>query len=263
MKINPLILLVYIAIFSAAAAAQGVVSGQLLKSNGKPLAYTEIELVPTGAKRLVNDARLIAVSGATGRFSLAAVPAGKYTLSINFDDKPTDLSPYDTFFYPNTYRRSEAEVFDMTDGAKFQKLVFKLPPALTKVRITGRLVHEDGKPVSGSVMLGLRDLKFDRGLPFSSDYKIGKTGDFALYGFGNRTYQLGALVYERFGKTIFDPIEIVGAAESDVFSVETEPVTLRLVLRQFQSYEEIRNKYMAQLVPDYSKGLFESAAQGE
>ena len=262
MKNNPLILLVLIAFFSAAAAAQGVVSGQLLKANGKPLAYTEIELVPLGAKRLVNDARLIAVSGANGRFALSNVPRGRYTLSINFDDKPTDLSPYDTYFYPNTYERKEAEVFEIDDGSKFQKLVFKLPPALTEVKITGRILHADGTPVTGKVLLGVRDLKFDRSIMFG-DYKIGKAGEFSASGFSSRSYQVGALLYERFGTTVFDPVEIVGAAESEVFRVDAAPVNLRLVIRQLQSYDEIRNKYMSGLIPDYSNGWFETARQGE
>lgn len=260
MKKSPLFLLLLFSIFPVAAFGQGVVSGQLLKSNGKPLAYTEIELVPVNAKRLINDSRLIAVSGTTGKFSLSAVPAGKYTLSINFDDKPTDLSPYDTYFYPNTYQRSEAEVFEIAAGAKYQKLIFKLPPALVKVKITGRIFHADGNPVTGKILLGLRDLKFDRSVAFG-EYKIGQTGDFAVTGFGNRTYQVGAILYERFGTTVFDPIEIVGAAESEVFSVETAPVNLKLVIKQLQSYEEIRNKYLAQLVPDFSTPLFETVQQ--
>ena len=77
------------------------IAGQLLKSNGKSLAYTEIELVPVAAKKIVIDGRLLAASNTSGKFSFVNVPDGKYTLSINFDDKPTDLSPYPTFFYPN------------------------------------------------------------------------------------------------------------------------------------------------------------------
>ena len=58
MKIRPLFLLVLLSIFTVAAFADGAVSGQLLKSNGKPLPYTEIELVPLGSKRLVNNPKV-------------------------------------------------------------------------------------------------------------------------------------------------------------------------------------------------------------
>ena len=199
MKIRPLFQLILLFDFLPPhVSAQGLVAGQLLKSNGKPLPYTEIELVPLGAKRLINDPKLIGISGSNGRFSLPAVPRGKYTLSINFDDKPTDLSPYETFYYPETYKRSEAEVFDIADGVKYQKLVFKLPPALVKGKITGRVVYADGKPVGGA-FLALRDLKFDRGISFGQ-YKTDKLGDFSFTAFAGRRYQAAAFLFGGSGR---------------------------------------------------------------
>jgi hypothetical protein len=261
MKINLLWLFILLAGVSGSIAAQGLVAGQLLKSNGKPLGYTEIELVPLGAKRLVNDPRLIGISGADGRFAMTKVPRGKYTLSINFDDKPTALSPYDTFYYPNTYNRAEAELFDVSDGVRHQKLVFKLPPALAQKKITGKVVFADGRPVGGA-FLALRDLKFDRGI-FFGQYKTDRLGNFSFNAFADRRYQVAAMLVERLGATAFDPYEFRGAAESEVFLLETLPVNLRLTLREYQDYDQIREKYMGRLAPAYSIDVFDASSKGE
>jgi len=261
MKFRLLRLFVLCSIFSAPIFAQGVVAGQLLKSNGKPLAYTEIELVPLGARRLINDPRLTGVSGANGKFAMNDVPRGKYTLSINFDDKPTDLSPYDTFFYPNTTNRSQAEVFDIGEGVKFEKLIFKLPPALAKRKVSGSVVYADGKPVTGA-FIAMRDLKFDRGISFGQ-YKTDKLGNFTVSAFETRPYQVAAFLFARLGTTRLDQYEFLGAAESRVFTLETAPVNLRLVLREYQDYDQMRDKYMGKIVPEYNFEIFDSLAKGE
>jgi hypothetical protein len=248
-------------LFSAAVFAEGSISGQLLKATGKPLPYTELELVPRGAKQLVNDPKLIGISDQSGRFSFPAVPKGRYTLSINFDDKPTELSPYATYFYPGTAQRSEGEVFDITDGVRIQKLIFKLPPPLARRKITGKVVYADGKPVGGA-WLAVRDVIFDRGISFG-EYRTNKLGDFSFLAFASRKYQVAAILLERIGTTALDPYEFIGAAESEVFTLETVPVNLKLVLKQSQNYDQLREKYIGRLVPDYSIGIFESRSRGE
>lgn len=247
MKIKPSMILVFSLFCATTALAQGSISGRLLKSNGKPLPYTEIELVPVSSKKQVNNPKLLGISDSAGRFVFPAVPSGKYTLSINFGEKPTDLSPYETFFYPATRQRSEAEVFDIEDYQKFEKLVFKLPPALAQRKITGKVVDETGNPVSGA-LLALRDLKADQGVFFGL-YKTGKLGEFSFNAFVNRRYQVAAVVIERFGGTIYDPVAILGAAESDVFTLGELPVNLKLTIVKRPDYDEIRNRYIGQITP--------------
>ena len=128
------------------AALVATIQGQLLKSDGSPLAYTEIELVPTGSGHIINDSRLVGVSSLTGKFSFFNVPPGSYTLSINFDDKPTNLSPYETYFFPGTETRSSAEVFEITTATRIRGLLFKLAPALVERKITGTVKWYDGSP---------------------------------------------------------------------------------------------------------------------
>jgi protocatechuate 3,4-dioxygenase beta subunit len=148
-----------VATVSAVAAVQlcaqtkapaSTIQGRLLRSNGKPLAYTEVELVPITSDRIIVDHRLNATSGSSGQFSFVGVPPGKYTLSINFDDKPTELSPYDTYFYPNAGDRSAAAVFDINESTRLKGIVFRLPSPLQKMRIAGRVIWADGAPVEGA-----------------------------------------------------------------------------------------------------------------
>jgi hypothetical protein len=114
-KLSIFILTIFFTIFSAAnICAKTSLNGKLLQSNGKPLPYTEIELVLTDSEEIANDGRLLAISSTSGKFSFINIPEGKYTLSINFNEKPTEFSPYETFFYPNTKIRAEAEVFEIS-----------------------------------------------------------------------------------------------------------------------------------------------------
>jgi hypothetical protein len=126
-------------------------SGTLLKSDGKPRQYMELQLVPTGSNVIVNDSRLISVSDTRGKFAFNEVPAGMYTLSIKFNDMPTELSPYSTFYYPSTENRRNAEAFEIRSDTLMPGIIFRLPPELVKGRITGRVVwDDDGKPVGGA-----------------------------------------------------------------------------------------------------------------
>lgn len=71
-------------IFSAPTLAQGMVAGQLLKSNGKPLAYTEIERVPLRAQRLVNLQMVLREYRGYGqmrdKYTGGLVPANKFEI---------------------------------------------------------------------------------------------------------------------------------------------------------------------------------------
>ncbi len=261
MKISPLILVIFLTLSAVEFSAQGLVSGQLLKSNGKVLPYTEIELVPLGSQDPINDSRLIGISGSSGKFSFSDVPSGKYTLSINFAEKPTELSPYETFFYPNTFNRPEAEIFDIDGKTKIQKLFFKLPPALIKRKVAGKIVFPDGQPVENAY-LALRDFKIAQSI-FFGQFKSNKLGEFSIMAFEGRKYQVAAILFERFGGTIYDPYEILGAAESDVFTLGAVTLNLKLVVKKRTDYDQIRDKYIGRLVPHYSIIIFDDLQKGE
>jgi hypothetical protein len=65
-----ILLLILLAVQSFAQSSPG---GQLLKSNGKPLAFSELELVPVGSNKLIVESRLVATHGISGKFTLVNV----------------------------------------------------------------------------------------------------------------------------------------------------------------------------------------------
>jgi hypothetical protein len=253
-----LLLIAGIVIMAVCVTAQitprtAVVQGQLLKSNGRPLAYTELELVPLSSQHIINDSHLIAVSSLSGKFSFLDVPAGKYTLSINFDDKPTDLSPYETYFYPNVVERSLAKTFEIEANTLIRGLIFRLPPTLVQKRIMGRVVWEDGSPVVGA-WIGFRDVKFDRSVSFGKP-ETDSNGRFSVIGFVGRQYQFGAVLFERKpeffesrpGLPPDPPADLLGGGESDIFKAEPAMGVVEFRIQKSAEARHLLDGYVAMI----------------
>lgn len=221
-----LFLIIFLGQFSIAFAQ---IRGRLLKSNGRPLPYTEIELVPVDSDKIVTMPNLIGVSDTYGKFVFNQVPKGKYTLSINFDDKPTDLSPYSTFFYPNAKKRTDAEVFEIETNNKIRVINFKLPPPLLQIKITGKVVNSNGTPMQ-DVYVHLHDVMFDDTRVFNFKIKTDKTGSFALKGFENRLYQVGAILLARPLKP-FEPFEPLAMTSTQVFLLTPQTSSMTITLK--------------------------------
>ena len=226
--------------------------GKLLKSNGKPLPYTEIELVPINSDKIINDGRLLATSNTSGKFSFINVPNGKYTLSINFDDKPTDLSPYATFFYPNTYQRSESEIFEITETSKTRTINFQLPPALVQRSIKGKVLFEDGT-TAADAYIAVQDTEFDKFVTFGRIVSD-DDGNFTFKGFESRKYQLGGILFEKagrsekIGKTLINFGQIIAAGETKIFVLDSTTPNIKLILKESEDFKRMRQKYIGKLI---------------
>ncbi len=249
MKFKPaVILFVFALAFSVFghSGAGGFVGGKLLKSNGKPLPYTEIELVPVSYDKQIDDQRFLATSNAAGSFSFSNVPGGKYTLSINFDEKPTETSPYPTYFYPNNVNRAEAETLEITPGEKITGLNFRVPPPLAQRRVTGKVVSADGKPVSDAFVY-LRDVAYDESLVL--DIRTDKNGNFTLTGFETRKYQVGALLYEVINPSVLDLTgKVLASAYSPVFTLAPTNPHFTLVLEESDEVKKAKEKNIGMLI---------------
>jgi hypothetical protein len=205
--------------------AKSIISGKLLKSNGKPLAYTEIELIPIEADEIIIDPRLYAVSSAAGNFSFPNVPNGSYTLSINFEDSPTELSPYARNFFPNTANRDNAKIFEIVDNTKVTNLSFQLPPAMTKRNVSGKVLWKTGKPAIGILIL-IRDVTTDEDNYASTNLKTDATGNFTKSLFENRKYQILAIALNA-------PLPAgipYARAKSDIFLLDQKTTSFNLTL---------------------------------
>jgi hypothetical protein len=220
-----------------------VVLGQLFKANGRALPHTEIELVPVGSSKQVFDPSLNTISNSADRFSFSNVPPGKYTLSINFNEKPTDLSPYETHFYPGTPDRGQAQTFEIGASSKITGLIFKLPPALVAKPVVGRVVNSEGKPVTGA-WIGLWDIKQGERLDYGS-IKSGKDGKFSILGFEGRIYQVGAIQFDRIPLTPFDPIgNVIAAGETEVFKLERTASAIEVRVKSSNDTKTVLEKYV-------------------
>lgn len=239
---------VALSIFLCAACVYGQIGGQpsvktvsmngkLLQASGKPLAYTEIELVPVTAKKQINDARLLATTSASGLFSFFDVPGGSYTLSINFDEKPTDTSPYLTCFYPNTNDREKAEVFKIDAATRLKGIVFQLPPKLAQRKITGKVVGTDGKPVA-DVFVWLKDIQYD---DLSLDFrnKTDKNGNFTLSGFESRKYVILAALFDAPPSIYAPPDNPLAVGEMGVFILDANTAVFKIILKDTGRKSEI------------------------
>lgn len=212
------------------------ISGKLLQSTGKPLAYTEIELVPTDSKKQINDGRLLAATSVSGLFSFVNVPDGKYTLSINFDEKPTETSPYPTFFYPNATNRAEAEIFDIDAATKRKEIIFRLPPKLAQRKITGRVVGVDGKPVADAFVY-LKDLEYDD-LSFAFFNKTDRRGTFKFNGFENRGYYITAVLLDKLPTNSTPPGKPIAFGRTKPFVLDANNADFTLKLKKIGGEKE-------------------------
>lgn len=240
-------LLLFSANFSQSSAQ---IRGRLLKSDGTPLAYTEIEMVPVESDKIVIDPRMNVTTSASGLFTFR-LPHGKYTLSINFDETPSTLSPYLTAFYPQAAERKNAEVFTIDEKSPPQTIVFRLPPALGVKRISGRVVNEKGNPAV-KAWIGLRDISRKIVVSFGA-VKTDKAGNFSLTAFSDRQYQIRAILFEREPVPFMtEPPIITGITDSEVFTLDDQTKPFKLVLKpQTQKYDEIRDKYLGFLEQDF------------
>lgn len=205
------------------ASAKNVLRGILLKSNSQPLPYTEIELVPVNSRSMINDGRLTAISVPSGKFSFIDVPNGEYTLSINFGEKPTELSPYTAFFFPETEVRQNAKTFQFAGNSLIEGVSFRLPAPLIPQKVSGKAVNLLGLPMS-EVFVNLCDLEFDE-VTFSLQSKTNKNGEFSFTGFKGRRYEIAFIVYERLIKGIL-PKETIARGKSESFTLDDKTPTI-------------------------------------
>lgn len=246
MKFYPAIFLfVFTFALSVFGQSGGFVSGKLLKSNGSPLPYTEVELVPVSYDKQIDDSRFWATSDSAGNFSFSDLPGGKYTLSINFDEKPTDTSPYQTFFYPGNINRTQAKTFEISANERITDINFRVPPPLSQRRVVGKVVGADGKPVSGAFVY-MRDVEFDKSLVL--DVKTDRNGNFTLSGFETRQYQVGALLYEQSNPSVLDsPGKMIASAYSPIFTLAATSPNFTLVLEESDEVKKLREKNVGRL----------------
>lgn len=240
-------------LFAADASAANSISGRLLKSDGRPLAYTEIELVPIAIINKSLDTNLVATTGGAGNFVFKNVPMGEYDLSINFDEDPSELSPYTAFFYPNATRREDAQIFNIDEKTQITNLIFRLPPALAARKMTIKITDLNGKPAQ-NLMIGLRDLNSIKPQDFSfRAYQTKTPGVYRFVGFDNRKYQVFALQfnlnpndYQRFNQA---SRRLIARGKTPIFVLDLSNANVEIKLEKIKETDKVNDLQVGALFP--------------
>jgi hypothetical protein len=228
------------------------VSGRLLDSDGKAVIHARVELVFSNEQSSFLGG-YSDESDLSGDFSIDQVPAGTYTLSVNYNSPPQPDSPFPTTFFPGKPLRSEAQVLKVEPGRSVEGLIFTLPPRLGEEFISGEVVWEDGTSAVGAE-IKLFDMAFPKyyagcymseiraNKPDASESKVRSTsfnfvgqacnlksgdgGSFKLKMYAARTYRITAAI-SRLEGTV--KTEYIG--ESEPFLLGNKPSNIRLVLK--------------------------------
>lgn len=122
---------------------KGEVTGRVLDKDGVGFnsAFLHILSIDTGK----NQRHVYGHSdGENGNFSFDGVPPGQYVLFLELKHK--DYDKHQKYYYPGTYDRKNAKVFDVRFGEKVEKIDFTLPYDFRVRTVEGQVVRNDGKP---------------------------------------------------------------------------------------------------------------------
>jgi hypothetical protein len=228
---------------------KSLISGKVLSAEGKPVSDVKVEFIPIDQKEK-NYLESDETKAPNGSFSFNNLPAGKYTLSVNYTASPNEGTPYPTFFYPNARERSKAKIFEVGLGQKIEGIVFRLPPRLATKEIRGTVFWEDGKPAAG-IEVYLLDDEFPRTYagcytksstkPLSNKVsettvefidctpKTDSQGRFVIRGYQSRKYTVNASFWEK-----GEEENIEYSAKSAVFSMDEKLPEFKLILKRVE-----------------------------
>jgi hypothetical protein len=121
---------------TAVATGTAIIAGRIVTDEATPRPLRRVNITLRDTERGTSRA---AVSGDDGRFSIGNLPAGRFLLSAA---KPA----YVSVTYGAQTPRAQGVPLAIQEGQRLETIVFKLPRGAV---ITGRVVDERGRPLSG------------------------------------------------------------------------------------------------------------------
>ena len=170
------------------------ISGKLFDTKGKPLKGAKLTLFPTTGKKaryfFQND-----YSNDDGTFKFEEIPVGTYIIVVNEDAKLDLIEPFETFYYPNVYNKSEATQITVSAGYFLNNVVINVPKVAETVTISGTLSFKNGKLIpDGLVRFFAENRNSEPNDRYSNEDYSGKTDEQGRFSFNILKGQKGKLV---------------------------------------------------------------------
>lgn len=119
------------------------IRGTIYDTTGKQMNGVCLKLVPADGTK---GAYLADCTEKNGTFEIDEIPPGSYVLVVNDDGKITSSEPFNTFYYPNVYKREDATVFHISLGDFVENVQVHVPQMEETITVEGLLLYSDGKP---------------------------------------------------------------------------------------------------------------------
>ncbi|PYT00419.1 MAG: hypothetical protein DMF63_07580 [Acidobacteria bacterium] len=211
------------------------ISGVVLDENGNKISAYRVELMT--ARKSDGDREFTSPRVSSDGFRFEQLPPGVYLLSFNYRSRPDDDMPYPTWFYPGTLDRAQAKLFRIEEGTTIPPLVFKLPPKLQKVSLSGSVVWEGGRPAVGAEVQ-LIDSE-SGGEVFRQAPVADIDGHFTIEAFADRRYTVNVIAWEKWP----DGSEhAIGEAETEEFALEINTPDLRIEMKKVDPRHKWRSQ---------------------
>lgn len=193
--------------------------------NGKPVPSIWVELVPLSITPPTNvrSPEEFTVTNPQGQATFYDTPPGKYTISINFFNAPTQKAPFPSVFAPGVEDRSRAEVFEIYPGTQISKKIeIKVPRLLEAVTLSGIVVDESGKPVKGAQVNLVDEIEPD--ICVNGCGETNEKGEFTVTGYLGRRYTVEGLTRDASENPSLNGV-------TPAFVLDRTPVPMKIVLK--------------------------------
>lgn len=133
-------------------------------------------------------------TGENGEFKVEGVPPGDYYLYLALETGDYDKRQF--YYYPGTFKREDAKVFEVGLGEKIEGIEFTLPEGFNVRTVEGQVTWKDGRPAANiDIMLLCPENSQPEGFRIEFGPTSGKTDDqgrFKLEAFTGETYWIEA-----------------------------------------------------------------------
>jgi hypothetical protein len=122
----------------------GRITGRAVGSDGRPVPRVRIEVTDPDARPHSTYGLLAesATTDADGYFEVGRLPPGRYIVGVNLADLPSQYNPYGRTLYPS--EGPDPHVLTLSLGQTMDVGTWRLPPALSVVRVVGVVTWQDG-----------------------------------------------------------------------------------------------------------------------